>query len=243
VTSRSISRFVPVTTHPEAESERHYREVHFPFAQRLLRDLPHVRSYHTDRVVRERDIAGGWAAKPTAWRYVLLRFDEGRSLELDAITADTIANDHPNCLRDLRTTTVADEVVVDRLHGQTVLDKYLIEVDRPDPVPHERAAVAFDRLVAVLEATCGAAFGTRLLRVNRVLTEYGTEPVVEPGQRGTGRALPVTTKVGFVELYVDDRRWGDPLFDVTGVAEALADPHLDRPRVRQVVERCGLDRS
>jgi hypothetical protein len=135
-TSKSISRFNPVSTLALEECERHYTEVHFPFARQLLRGKPQVVSYHTNRVLRQYDINGGWRQRPTAWRFVILRFEEGRSLEVSEEERRLIADDHLNCLRDLRSCPVAEEDVIDRCRNQTAMAKYLFEFDRSrDTVP------------------------------------------------------------------------------------------------------------
>lgn len=240
--SKSISRFLPVSTQPPEESERHYSQVHFPWAQRLLAEREQVRTYHTNRVLRQYDQTGRFARRPTAWRFVLLTFEPGRGLELDPATAERIAQDHPNCLRALRATPVEPTLILDRVDGQTVLAKYLVELDRAaETSPEEadlRLKVMIDRLASRLDGTPGF----RSLSSNRVLGEARTEAVVEEGQRVIGQLLPGTDKCAYLELYFDDLSFGDRFFARDDVLELLEDPTFAMLAVYHVEERCGLDR-
>jgi hypothetical protein len=238
--AKMISRFDPVSHQPLAEAERHYTAVHFPFAQQLLAGMPQVRTYHINRVVRQLDLAGGWAQRPQAWRFVVLTFYPERSLEFDEATTDRIARDHLNFLRRLRSTVVTETVPVRRLAGQTALTKYLIEIDRP-PGTGATSDDRFAALEAVIAEEAARAFGVRLVRCNRVVAELAAEPLEEEGQRSTDRPLPNTDKIGYVEIYADDTRWGDALFAAPRVLAALRDGAL-RCYAYAVEERCGLDR-
>ncbi len=238
----SISRFDPVSTHPVEESERHYRDVHFRFARHLLRGKPQVRSYHTNRVLAQHDLNGDWQQRPTAWRFVILRFEPGRGLELTQDEQQTIARDHPNCLRNLRSCPVEEEVLLDEVRGQTALDKYLVELDRRPESPPEEAAAHVDGLVTGLLEQARGAFGVRRITVHRVLGEGETEPMDEAGQRPTGRMLAETTKLAYVEVYVDHDEWGDELFARPRVRELLRDPWFGIANAYRVEERCGIDR-
>jgi hypothetical protein len=70
---KAIGRFDPTPSRTPEECERHYTQVHVPMAQDLLRAMPAVRNYHVSRAVGQADIAGGWRARPRAWRFVVLR--------------------------------------------------------------------------------------------------------------------------------------------------------------------------
>ena len=240
--SKSISRFLPVTTQPPEESERHYSQVHFPWAQRLLAEREQVLTYHTNRVLRQYDQTGGFARRPTAWRFVLLTFEPGRGLELDADTAERIAQDHPNCLRALRATPVESSLVLDRLDGQPVLAKYLIELDRAEQTPQEQADRRIEELVDGLAQRLEDAAGFRSLWSNRVLGEAEAEAVVEEGQRVTGQLLPDTDKCAYLEVYFDDTSFGDQFFARDEVLGLLENPSFATLAVYHVEERCGLDR-
>ena len=81
---KSISRFEPTPSRTPEECERHYTEVHVRMAQELLRPMPALVSYHVDRAVAQADVIGGWAQRPRAWRFVVLRFTPGEILEFSA---------------------------------------------------------------------------------------------------------------------------------------------------------------
>lgn len=239
--AKMISRFDQASRVTAAEAERHYTSVHFPFAQQLLAAMPQIRSYHINRVVRQLDLAGGWAQRPSAWRFVVLRFDPGRSLEFDALTTERITRDHINFLRHLRSTVVTENMLFDRLHRHTALQKYLIEVDRPAGA----TSITCDNLLTDLGATlteeAATRFGARQVCCSRVLAELAAEAVEEEGQRATDQPIADTDKVGYIEIYFDDERWGADLFKSPKVLTALRDPSL-LCKTYVIEERCGVDR-
>lgn len=237
-----FATFSPVAALGAEESDRHYREVHVPFAQRMLRAREQVVSYHPGRVTAELDLAGGWRQRPTGFRHIVLRFLPGRSLELDDVLHERLVQDHRRCLSDLRSFPVQEEVVVDRLRGQTSLVKHVVELDRPAGADAAAADDRLAQLVACLAAEAGGAFGFRQLLVDRVTGEGATEAVDEPGQRPLRRLLPSTERHAFVELYLDGDAWAQEYLARPGVREALQDPWWASTRVSRVDEECGMDR-
>src|SRR5689334_18037628 len=129
-------------------------------AQDLLRPMPSVLSYHTNRVVAQADVTGGWGQRPRAWRFNMLRFAPGEALAFTPEQNEMVAQDHVNCLYRLRHCDVEEAVVLDRLGGQTALAKFLLEADRPPSVPAEQAWASFselaDRVLAAMEGAHGA---------------------------------------------------------------------------------------
>ena len=239
---KSIAQFQPLAGLDPASADRHYRRVHTPFARRTLREMPHVLAYHTNRARAELDLAGGWAQRPRAYRFVILRFQAGRALEFPPEIRAEIAEDHRNFLREFRGFAVDEDVVVDRLSGQTALVKYLAEYERAEAGD---AAPAVDRLRAGLVdlvAQGREQFGLRQLLVNRVRAEAEAEPIDEPGQRPTDRRLPATTKAAFVEFYFDERDRAEQWFAQPGARAALLGGDWALARVSRVTEKCGLDR-
>lgn len=244
--AKTISQFQPLAASTRADADRYYREVHARFARGFLREMPPVRSYHTGLAVAAYDVAGGWAAPPETFRYVVLRLDPGATLPWTPELRERITQDHRVFLRELRGFAVDEEVLVDRLRGQTALVKYQFEYDR---VPGEPAAAGEARLRAQLDRLvelADEAFGLRLLLADHVRHETGSEPVDEPGQRGTGIRLPETARQGFVELYFDQPEWAGEWFAREDVRAALLGPDeglaWDRVVGVQVHEECGLDR-
>ena len=84
-----IGRFDPTPSRTPEECERHYTEVHVHMAQDLLRPMPSLLSYHTNRAVAQADVNGSWRQRPRAWRFVVLRFTPGGDARL-----------HPGAERD-----------------------------------------------------------------------------------------------------------------------------------------------
>jgi hypothetical protein len=240
--AKTISQFQPLSTSTREECDRYYREVHTRFARGFLREMPHVRSYHIGLAESSYDVAGGWAAPPQTFRYVVLRFDPGTGLTLSTGLRERIAQDHRVFLRELRGFSVDEEVLVDRLSGQTALVKYQFEYDRRDGEAAEAGAARLrgqlDRLVALSEE----ASGLRLLLADHVRCETGSEPIDEPGQRGTGERVPATSRQAFLELYFDQPQWAEEWFRRDDVRSALLGEGWARAHGVRVDEECGLDR-
>jgi hypothetical protein len=235
--SKSISQFLPLAALPKEQCERHYVEVHFPFAQAALLELPHVVAYHTNRADRQLDIAGGWRQEPAAWRFVFLHFIAGAELAPSPELATTIEADHENCLRSLQRTSVREEVLVDHRCGQIQMAKYLVAVDRRS----DEAIAALEQLTERLCDVVNKEFGGRLLIINHIVDESESRPGKEEGQRLTNRLLPETEKLAIFEMYFDDARWGDAAIHRAWLDQAFRGPNLDI-RVFHVYERCGLDK-
>lgn len=239
---KRIAHFLPLAALPAEESDRHYREVHTPFARRLLREAEQVVSYHTAKVTAELDLAGGWRQRPRAFRFIVMRFLPGRSLELPEDVHERIVQDHRSCLRELRSFAVSEQVLVDRLRGQTSLVKYVLELDRrADTSPADADRHLAERLAGLAEQV-DRAFGLRQVLVDRVEGEAATEAVDEPGQRPLGRQLPDTRRHAFVEFYADHPEWAEEWFALPAVDRVLRDPWWERARCYRVAEECGLDR-
>ena len=240
--AKTISQFQPLAASTREACDRHYREVHTRFARGFLRELPHVRSYHVGLAESAYDVAGGWAAPPPTFRYVVLRFDPGTGLSIGPDLRDRITQDHRVFLRELRGFSVEEEVLVDRLRGQTSLAKYQFEYDRPPGEPAEVGAARLREQLDRLVALADDAFGLRLLLVDHVLFETASEPVDEPGQRGTGERLAETPRQAFVELYFDQPAWAEQWFVREDVRSALLGEGWGLTCGVRVAEECGLDR-
>lgn len=79
---KTVSSFAPLASLGLDECERHYSTVHTRWARHLLRDRPHLLSYHIDRALAAYDVRGGFGQRPDAWRWVVLRLAPGRRLGL-----------------------------------------------------------------------------------------------------------------------------------------------------------------
>jgi hypothetical protein len=226
--AKAIGRFDPTPSRTPEECECHYTEVHVRMAQELLRPMASLRSYHTNRVVAQADVTGGWGQSPRAWRFNMLRFAPGEALAFTPEQNEMVAQDHVNCLYRLRHCDVEETVLLDRLSGQTALAKFRLEADRPAAVEPGRAWASLSALAERVLAAMDGAFGARVLYANRVLNELECEPVDVEGQRPVG-VLAETNRVGYLEAYFDHPRWGEEALGVLARDGALG-------RVRDLVD-------
>src|SRR3954451_20007885 len=143
---KHFSRFDPTPSKRPEECERHYTQVHVHMAQELLRPMPSLLSYHTNRAVAQADVNGGFNQRPRAWRFAVLRFAPGEALAFSPEQNEMVARDHVNCLYRLRHCDVEETVLLDRLGGQTALAKFVLEADRPASVAPETAWASFAAL-------------------------------------------------------------------------------------------------
>jgi len=239
---KTISIFQPLDASTPHEVDRHYRQVHTRFARNFLREMPQVMSYHISRAEAEFDLNGRWNQRPRAFRFIVMRFQPGRSLEAPDALRRAIVQDHRTFLRELRAFHVLEETVVDRLAGQTALQKYVFEFERPAEVSAEQAAAHIVQALGVLREQAGAAFGLRQVLVNHVLSEGEVAAVDEPDQRPTGQLLPSTTRQAFLECYFDQQEWAEDWFARPEVRAIVTDPFWALARGSRVDEQCGLDR-
>jgi hypothetical protein len=209
-------------------------------AQELLRPMPALISYHVDRAVAQADGAGGWAQRPRAWRFVVLRFDPGEVLAFSDEENEMVAQDHVNCLYRLRSCDVEETVLLDRIDGQLAVTKFMIEADRAPGVDADTAWDVFNALADRVRGAVDGAFGARRLIVNRVLNEVDCEPLDVEGQRPIG-LLGDTTRVGYIEVYFDHARWGEEALGVIAASGALRDPALLDVNLLRVEEAAPLD--
>jgi hypothetical protein len=237
-----IGRFDPTPSRTAEECERHYTQVHVRMAQDLLRPMPSLLSYYTDRAVSQADVNGGWSQRPRAWRFVVLRFTPGETLAFSSEQNEMVAQDHVNCLYRLRSCDVEETVLLDRLDGQLALAKFMIEADRAPGVEADAAWEVFSRLAERVNATVDGAFGARRLIVNRVLNEVECEPLDVEGQRPIG-LLEDTTRLGYIEVYFDHARWGEEALGALAAGSALRDPSLADVNLLRVEEAAPIDMS
>jgi hypothetical protein len=235
-----IGRFDPTPSRTPEECEQHYTEVHVHMAQDLLRPMPSLLSYHTNRAVAQPDVNGSWRQRPRAWRFVVLRFTPGETLAFTPEQNEMVAQDHVNCLYRLRSCGVDENVLLDRVDGQLALAKFMIEADRAPGVDGEAAWTAFSRLADRVHGVVDSAFGVRRLIVNRVLNEVECEPLDVEGQRPIG-LLEDSTRVGYIEAYFDHARWGEEALGPLAAGGGLRDPDLVDVNLLRVEEQAPLD--
>ena len=235
-----IGRFDPTPSRTPEECERHYTDVDVCMAQDLLRPMSSLLSYYTNRAVAQADVNGGWNQRPRAWRFVVLRFTPGETLAFTAEQNEMVAQDHVNCLYRLRSCDVDESVLLDRVHGQLALTKFMLEADRAPGVDAESAWGAFTELANRVQAAMDGAFGGRRLIVSRVLNEVECEPLDVEGQRPIG-LLEDSTRVGYIEAYFDHRRWGEEALGAVAAGGALRHPALVDVNLLRVEEQAPLD--
>lgn len=234
-----IGRFDPTPSRTPEECERHYTQVHVRMAQDLLRPMPSLLSYYTDRAVAQADVNGAWNQRPRAWRFVVLRFTPGETLAFTAEQNEMVAQDHVNCLYQLRSCEVEETVLLDGVDGQLALAKFMIEADRAPGVDAETAWQAFTQLADRVRSEVDGAFGLRCLLLNRVLNEVDCEPLDVEGQRPVG-LLDDTTRVGYIEVYFDHARWGEEALGGLAAGSGLSHPALVDVNLLRVEEQAPL---
>jgi hypothetical protein len=237
---KSLGRFDPTPSRTPEECERHYTQVHVRMAQDLLRPMPSLLSYHTNRAVAQADVTGGWNQRPRAWRFVVLRFTPGATLAFTPEQNEMVAQDHVNCLYRLRQGEVEENVLLDRVERQLALAKFMIEADR---APGVEAGAAWDVFSSLADRVLGVmkvAFGARRLIVNRAVNEVECEPLDVEGQRPVG-VKEDTTRVGYIEAYFDHARWGEEALGVLAADGGLRDPALVGVNLLRVEEQAPLD--
>jgi hypothetical protein len=237
---KSIGRFDPTPSRTPEECERHYTQVHVRMAQDLLRPMPSLLSYHTNRAVAQADVTGGWNQRPRAWRFVVLRFTPGETLALTPEQTEMVAQDHVNCLYRLRQGDVHEDVLLDRVDRQLALAKFMIEADCTPGVDADAAWKVFSAVADRVRGVMDAAFGARRLILNRVLNEVECEPLDVEGQRPIG-VLENSTRVGYIEAYFDHARWGEEALGGLAAEGVLRDPALLNANLLRVEEHAPLD--
>ena len=238
--SKAFSRFEPTPARSVEECERHYMEVHVRMAQDLLRPMPGLESYHTNRAVAQADVSGGWAQEPRAWRFVVLRFASGAALAFTDEQNEMVARDHVNCLYRLRHCDVEETVLIDSGRGHFTFAKFMIEADRAPAAEAEEAWLAFAELGDRVHDLMRTAFGARCLIRNRAIDEVACEPVDVEGQRPVGM-LAQTTRLGYIEAYFDHPRWGREALAALARDGALSHPALVDVNLLQIEESAALD--
>jgi hypothetical protein len=209
-------------------------------AQDLLRPMPSLLSYYTNRALAQADVTGRWEQWPRAWRFVVLRFASGETLAFTPEQNELVAADHVNCLYRLRSCEVEEAVLLDRVDGQLALAKFMIEADRAPEVDPDQAWQVFADLAERVRTVMDGAFGARRLLLNRVLHEVACEPLDVEGQRPVG-LLDETTRLGYIEIYFDHRRWGEEALGCLAGEGALRQNALLNVNLLHLEELAPLD--
>jgi hypothetical protein len=214
------------------ESERHYSEIHKVMARRMFREAPAVHRYSPVRLVGRRDLTKGFGQRPDLWRYVLMQYSEDEYF-LGPEAIERIWIDHRNCLEGIRNYRLEEEVLHDGLRGQTACTKFVLLVpaaigDVIDPSWKRRLTESF-----------AAAFGSRLLVLDRVLGSQGTE---DEGRVITDDFSEETDLAAILELDFDNEEWGQEFLAEPTVEDLLGLERADGTVAYQAEEDPGIDR-
>jgi hypothetical protein len=235
---KSIARFEPLATVPLEEAERHYTEVHMAYARRMfMHQTSSVEQYVPQRVLAQYDIAGGFAQRPDAWRFIVLRHDEPYYVPAEWHTLTS--NDHQNCLEAIHSHIVSREQVLDdRRSGQTTSAKYLVTFGSEAA---ERSGDVATMLETLVE-TFRRAPGSRLLISNDIEEERGVTGLARPAQRTTSERRRSDLQL-VLEVYFDSHRYGREFFADEAVRVALLTGSGLAPVAAYLVEEeIGYDR-
>ncbi|TYL54969.1 hypothetical protein FXB39_05030 [Nocardioides sp. BGMRC 2183] len=241
--NKRILQFQASKLAPKEQSERHYLEVHSAWARRELRATDGMLAYHTNLMLGQWDVLGGFGQAPDLWRLATMRTRHDAKVGFPPELLPVLSADHQNFLRELRGFEVEESVCFDRRAGQMTSDKYVLIFDRPVSVDRADAEAAVVEVGHRLSGLLAGAYGARLMVNNRVLSEFEYDDMREPGQRITSRRKPGSERMAYVEIYFDHQEWGEEFFasdDVGGLMVA-AGFGPDDVAGYHALERAGLD--
>ena len=249
-TVKRISQFDPVGA-PEV-AEHHYRHVHTRFVRGMFRDrVPGVRRYVANRVEAQYDLAGTFEQRPDAWRFVIAE-SRPTPTAVDGATdgadwlpeqdQELIWQDHLNCIRNIRSHEVTEQVLMRRPSRTPSSTKYLVVLEsRRDGA--DAARWYREEHLPVLTGLVRQAFGARLVISNAVDRQLRVGPVAEEGQRYIGGYLSRTPRVAVEELYFDNAEWAGEFFAGKRVHALYHRSPVLAAAAYRVHEEIGIDRD
>ena len=244
-------KFVRLTPPDESqldEYDRHYLTSHFRFAATTFQTVPAVVAYHSNRAVAQYDLNGTFLERPDCWRFVITQWDDsndgGHSVGwLDERVRLLFFRDREKCIGGVSSCEVEETTVVDRLHRQTAMVKYLFRYlpTQFGPLDEFEQYYCGVHLPAMAQLADEAG-GLRLFLTNRVAQE--AETAVRPDGRTeyTGGYLATASTYRYEEYYFDNIYYADTFFRRTEVLALLRDSPFGRVPGYQVEEKCGIDR-
>ncbi|QXW01327.1 hypothetical protein [Rhodococcus globerulus] len=137
---------------------------------------------------------------------------------------------------------MTEHILLDCRAGLSSSAVVLFEYDRELTTTADDARA---RLAFLAGSVAGAAReqpGIRLITANYVVNEDETAPVTEPGQLFTGRLLPESDKVGYLEFVFDNQHWAEQFFENPEIANLLLDLTFKHAAGYLVAERVEFDR-
>jgi hypothetical protein len=220
--TKRILQFQPSALRPLEECEQHYLDVHSSWAVRTFQGMDALVGYHTNLMLRQWDIQGGFGRRPDVWRFAEMRSRPGEPFEFAPGTTEMLSDDHQNFLSHLRRFDVEERTWLDRRAGRLTSAKYVVVLDRPAGVSEAEAPQRVEDVVTAWRDLLADAYGARLLVEDRVLLERENVAMREPGQRPTGRVVEDGRRLAYLSAYFDDQVWGDAFFARPETREALA---------------------
>jgi hypothetical protein len=242
--TKRVMQFQPSSLRSRVECERHYLEVHSAWAVRTFQAMDDLVSYHTNAMLRQWDIAGGFRRSPDLWRFAEMRSRPDSRFEFGPGVAEMLSLDHQNFLSHLRRFDVEEYLWLDRRSGQLTSAKYVLTLDRPDTMAETEAPERVADVAGRVRSLLAGSYGARLLLEDRVLCERENVAMREPGQRPTGRVVVDSRRLAYLSLHFDDEVWGDAFLARPEVREALADAGFGHGSFAgyHVLERAPHDR-
>lgn len=240
---KSLIQFQPSALAPVEQSERHYLQVHSPWALREIRAMDDMLAYHTNLVLGQWDLTGGFHRAPDLWRFATMRTRPGGQKGFPGPVLAFLSEDHENFARELRGFQVRETTWFDRRSGQLSADKYVVVLDLPENTEREVGEAAVDRVEQGLASLLDDAYGARLMSSNRVLSESVYTDRREPRQGITGRVTD-SDRLAYLELWFDHQAWGEEFFAQPRVLELLVDGGFapGASAAYHVLERIGHDK-
>jgi hypothetical protein len=245
----TLARFDPLATRDSELSEAHYRNVHVRLAAELLGSVPTIRQYSTYLVRRQYDATGHWHKHPTTWRFasqiveaVLEVPDGSAQTAFPEEVRRRLAQDHRNCLRHLRRFDVEDEVLLDAFSGQLSTQRYFFEFERADDVSAEGARASFEEICHAIASLAVDVAGMRLLVRRGVMAEAEAGPLDDEGQILTGRQLPASSMVGYLDVVSDNAFNAELFFARNDVRDELRSNRFATIEGYEVEEIVGFDK-
>jgi hypothetical protein len=245
---KKIVRLTPPNYGSLDENDRHYVASHFRFGATTFQTVPAVIAYHSNRAIAQYDLNGTFRERPDCWRFVITRWDDagddGHSVGwLDERVRLLFFKDREKCIGEVSSCEVEEATVVDRLHRQTALVKYVFRYLPSQFGPLDDFEQYYrDVHLPALSDVAQEASGMRLLLTNRVAQEAETAVRPDGLTEYTGGYLATVGTYRYEEYYFDNVYFADAFFRRTEVLALLRDTRFGRVPGYQVEEKCGVDR-
>lgn len=242
---KRISRFQPPVAVGRDRAERHYADVHHPFARRLFREHGDLLTrYVANRADRQHSLRGRFEEEPTAWRFVITEVDDDvpdASAWLPAWAQPLIWDDHRKCIASIEAWEVDETVVVDQRCGQVSMVKQLFLYAAADTSGGGVERYLAEHVPALAELFA-QAFGARLYLSNVVRRQAATSDDFGAGAAYTGGYAPQASMMAVAETYFDAAEWAEEFYSSAAVVRLLQRSPWARVEGYSVTETVGVDK-